>query len=411
LILRGGILLALLGVCAPWAGHAQTNVVVEWSVEQKLEPPTCSAHSSSSTGPVVIQLDESGLGESPSFVPRLEQTVRLKPPFDQLCHLRGVTNPPIKISVKRETIGGGRYWVKIERQDPPTRGFICSVPGMSPGPAGIALLPVGEDSFFPLAELQPGVPKSHDLKRNIASNVVTVQNEIRLTVSPCAPKAGSSGDGSVLLKSTPPLGQNPWPVTETFVPLKQLQPRAAGTPDKIVLGVTGPIFPDSKEARDPNHAIVPYRTPRTRAQWLNDDAAGGICFYLDTVELGLPEIEVYYPKEFWDARDSKCWFGAVRWHEQQHVSVLETIYRQLQEDIDKLAHSPGVPSPGKPAFAHDEAEMERIKAAFSDPVQTLLAKAKADVLDSARFIDDLNAYAIENGYCAMPTNDIQQWLR
>ena len=70
-----------------------------------------------------------------------------------------------------------------------------------------------------------------------------------------------------------------------------------------------------------------------------------------------------------------------------------------------------MPSPGKPAFAHDEAEMERIKAAFSDPVQTLLAKAKADVLDSARFIDDLNAYAIENGYCAMPTNDIQQWLR
>ena len=415
MIRRTGIAISLVAVGGAWSARAQTLVTVEWSIEQKQDLPAWSFHASSSTGAVTIQLNESGFGESAPITPTLEQHVELKPPFDQLCHLGSVKNPPVKISVARQPEGGGRYWVSVERQgDPPSRGFTCSGPmGKIFPSSGLALTLNGVDSPFMLTELQPGVTKSHDLAKSTPSSpaMTMVKNELRLTVSPCAPKPGSSGDGSIQLLATPPVGQDPWPVTEIHQPIKRMQPRAGGAGDEVVVGATGSIFPDSDEARDPDHKIVRYRAPKTHASWSSEQPAGGVCFYLDSVELRLPEIEVVYPQEFWDARDQKCWYGAVRWHEEQHVSGLGRIQRQLQADVQELLRSPSVPSPGKPAFAHDEAEMNRIETDFSNRFAALLEKAKNDIAASGNDLDDLNAYAIENAFCTLPAQQIKEWLQ
>jgi len=373
----GPLALAALALAAPAPSRsAETRLLFEWTNHWELEMwPLYSSVSDFRVGPVTIVLDERGVGVSEPIVPALTSTVVLGPAITVApasCQLGAITNPPVRLKV--EVWNEDQVDIQFERLGDGSgawQAVHCAIPG---GPGAIMLGYANHQTIYDPKTLQPGVPA---LLPPSAENtpVFHARDEVRVTLNPCSPQRGNSGNGAVIFESRPPLGVRQWPLIENHGMERQLlSNRVTSATGRAGArhGYTFASFPDSPARTDPGLAPERAGSPRMSDRFGFVDSGGGVCLFLDYFALEFPEIEVWVASEYWEARHERCWYAATAQHEARHAQLFEDTFRAMQNRLAALVDDPSTFSPARPRYFPSQAEADRAIEQFRDRVKAIL---------------------------------------
>ena len=228
----------------------------------------------------------------------------------------------------------------------------------------------------------------------------------------CPPAAGLKGDGSIAFANVPPIDAQPWPLLENHTWPGEALNRRNPTVIKrgIISGFTWLYFDDARIARDPDSPLAGTLSPRAAAWWTTTPASGGECLYLQQLSLRFPQQEIYIAREFWDARDTNCWYAATRAHEGRHVDNHESGYRRIQRRATQLLADRSVPAPARPMYAGSEAQREAIKAAVLKKLGRLIDEELAEMQRGDNALDAPDNYEREQSLCPLPIQIMNRWI-
>ena len=184
---------------------------------------------------------------------------------------------------------------------------------------------------FEATDLQPGEPKVASLFEHYPAPFSVNRDDLTLTLIPCARLAGASGDGSIRFISHPEVDAEPWPTTEKNPSFKELnggeqgQCRVPLTPGQKV------TFASTAGALDGRRRYV----PRVDDLSFKEEPAGAKdrCFYIDSVAMTFPGIEMSIAQELLDTKAANCWYADTRKHELEHVRDVAEAFHAMQRAL------------------------------------------------------------------------------
>jgi len=228
----------------------------------------------------------------------------------------------------------------------------------------------------------------------------------------CPPAAGLKGDGSIAFASVPPIDAQPWPLLENHTwPGETLNRRNPTVVKRgIISGFTWSYFDDARIARASDSALTGTLSPHAAAWWATVPADGGECLYLQELSLHFPQQEIFVAKEFWDARDTNCWYAATRSHEGRHAHNHESGYRRIQQRLAQLLADRSVPAPARPMYAASEVQREAIKIAVLKKLGGLIDGELAEMQRSDNALDAPDNYEREQSVCPLPLQIMNRWV-
>lgn len=228
----------------------------------------------------------------------------------------------------------------------------------------------------------------------------------------CAPAEGQNGDGSIALVSDPPIDTQAWPLLENHTWAGETLNRRNPTVIQrgIISGFTWLYFADARTARDSDASLTGTLPPRAAAWWATVPESGGKCFYLQRLLLRFPQQEIFIAKEFWDARNTNCWYAATRAHEGRHVRNHEDGFRRIQQRVANLLADRSLPAPARPVYAASEAQREAIKDTVLKKLGALIDVELAEMLRGDNALDAPDNYESEQSACPLPMQIMNRWV-
>jgi hypothetical protein len=228
----------------------------------------------------------------------------------------------------------------------------------------------------------------------------------------CPSAAGLNGDGSIALASVPPIDARPWPWLENHTWPGETLNRRNPTVFKrgIVSGFTWSYFDDARTARDPDSPLTGTLSPRAAVRWATVPGTAGKCLYLQQLSLRFPQQEIFIAREFWDARDTNCWYAATRAHESRHVHNHEDAFRRIQHRAAGLLADHSAPAPARPVHATSESQREAIKATVLRKLGGLIDEELMEMQRSDNALDAPDNYEHEQSLCPLPMQIMNRWV-
>jgi hypothetical protein len=273
---------------------------------------------------------------------------------------------------------------------------------------------------FPVAALAPNVLDEIDA-REMGSGLATAgaTPSVNLTVKQtveegntyCPSAAGLKGDGSIAFASFPSIDGQPWPWLENHAWSGETLNRRNPTVIKrgIISGFTWLYFDDARTARA-DSPLTETLSLRAAAWWATVPESAGKCLYLQQLSLRFPQQEIFIAKEFWDARDTNCWYAATRAHEGRHIHNHQDAFSRIQQRVADLLADHSVPAPGWPIYAASEVLREAIKAAVLKKLGGLIDEELMEMQRSDNALDAPDNYEHEQSLCPLPMQIMNRWV-
>jgi hypothetical protein len=378
------------------ATHARAEgVTVGWDVEELVDYRIVRTHSTTHLQPVTVWLDDDGRGLSDPLRPEFHSNTALSGMAAQYCAEGALDNGLVQVEVVRAPApdGGVRYLVNLRSDGTrPFRHVSCTGPlaefEHAMGAASVRSFPAGVP--FEARELSPGTPRVTDLKGSYPHigpyNVI--RDELTLTLLPCEKHTGASGDGSILFRSQPAVGAQPWPTTETHPSFKELN---GGSTGKCHL----PIQEGQTLTLGATKLDGEFRGPEVSLKE-DPEHAQNRCFYFDSVTMTFPGIEMRIPPELVTAEPA-CAYPTLRLHEARHALDMADAMHTMQRSLVEYLASGALPSPGKPAYVHGNEEANRYVNQFYEKVRTLEEELNATLDARPSGVDSDGEF--ENAHC------------
>jgi len=384
-------------VLAPVA-MAGMRLIVEWDNHSSANtlPAGFTTTANEHFGPLTVEVGADGKGVVDGITTALASRVELGTGFNVppviKCSTGEVVNPPVQVKVS--LYADGRVALTASHTgDGPCQKLKCDGQmGAVVGKTCVALTVHDVAVYFPLNSLKPGErTEVHKLETKTGNS--QNQEHMWVTLDPCQPVPGASGNGSVLFESDPPLGTKQWPVSEndelTRAELNaRFPPR---DPDKPSRGVTDVGFPDSSGHQD--------WAPRADVRWNADPFGKGRCVYLDRLSLHFPQIMIRVAQEIYAARASGCTYSAVRGHEMRHALHFEDAFRAMQRRLRELLDDREVATPAHPRFAATPQDEEQLQRHFRTRMELIVREETEKLEANLATQDNAENYAYEHSMC------------